>query len=59
MARTRAGYALKRFAIEEYSIAELCQNVHRLDSSLLEGCLVRHSSGVQLLAAPARAADDK
>ena len=23
MARTRAGYALKRFAIEEYSIAEL------------------------------------
>jgi pilus assembly protein CpaE len=41
----------------EYSIAELCQNVHRLDSSLLDSCLVRHSSGVQLLAAPARAAD--
>ena len=40
-----------------YSIAELCQNVRRLDASLLEGCLVPHSSGVQLLAAPARVAD--
>lgn len=40
-----------------YSIAKLCQNVRRLDASLLEGCLVRHSSGVQLLAAPARVAD--
>ena len=40
-----------------YSIAELCQNVRRLDASLLEGCLVRHSSGVQLLAAPTRIAD--
>jgi pilus assembly protein CpaE len=40
-----------------YSIAELCQNVRRLDASLLEGCLVPHSSGVQLLAAPTRVAD--
>lgn len=40
-----------------YSISELCQNVRRLDASLLEGCLVPHSSGVQLLAAPVRAAD--
>lgn len=40
-----------------YSIAELCQNVRRLDASLLEGCLMPHSSGVQLLAAPARVAD--
>ncbi|HUY88105.1 MAG TPA: hypothetical protein VMV10_05195 [Pirellulales bacterium] len=40
-----------------YSISELCQNVRRLDASLLEGCLVPHSSGVQLLAAPARVAD--
>lgn len=37
-----------------YSISELCQNVRRLDASLLEGCLVPHSSGVQLLAAPSR-----
>jgi pilus assembly protein CpaE len=41
----------------EYSIAELCKNVRRLDASLLDGCLIPHSSGVQLLAAPARAAD--
>lgn len=40
-----------------YSIAELCQNVRRLDASLLEGCLVPHSSGVQLLSAPGRVAD--
>lgn len=40
-----------------YSISELCQNVRRLDASLLEGCLVPHSSGVQLLASPLRVED--
>jgi pilus assembly protein CpaE len=40
-----------------YSIADLCVNVRRLDSSLLDGCLMAHSSGVQLLAAPTKSAD--
>lgn len=40
-----------------YTIAELCANVRRLDNSLLEGCLVRHDSGVHLIAAPASFAD--
>ncbi len=37
-----------------YSIVDLCRNLARLDYSLLQGCLIRHASGVQLLAAPAR-----
>lgn len=40
-----------------YTLTDLCQNVDRLDLSLLKGCLVQHSSGVQLLAAPARISD--
>ncbi len=40
-----------------YTLADLCQNAERLDLSLLQGCLTRHDSGVQLLAAPARLAD--
>lgn len=40
-----------------YTLADLCQNSERLDFSLMQGCLTRHDSGVQLLAAPARIAD--
>lgn len=40
-----------------YSLAELCRKIDRLDLSLLNGCLVRHESGVHLLAAPLRLAD--
>ena len=40
-----------------YSLADLCRNVRRLDPSLLEGCMMPHSSGVQLLAAPQKIAD--
>lgn len=40
-----------------HTLSDLCQNIERLDYSLLQGCLVRCDSGVQLLAAPARIAD--
>lgn len=40
-----------------YSIADLCRNVRRLDPSLLEGCMIKHPSGVELLAAPQKIAD--
>lgn len=40
-----------------YTLTDLCQNADRMDLSLLQGCVARHSSGVQLLAAPARIAD--
>ena len=40
-----------------HTIADLCRNMHRMDHSLLLGCLAPCSSGVQLLAAPARIAD--
>lgn len=37
-----------------HTLADLCQNFQRLDHSLIQGCLARCESGVQLLAAPAR-----
>ena len=40
-----------------YSIGDLCQNLRRLDPSLLESCLLSHSSGVELLAASGKIAD--
>lgn len=40
-----------------HTLSDLCQNIERLDYSLLQGCLVRADSGVELLAAPARLAD--
>lgn len=40
-----------------YSIADLCQNIDRLDQSLLQGSMVPHECGIQLLAAPARVSD--
>ena len=40
-----------------HTITDLCRNVDRLDHSLLQGCLASCSSGVKLLAAPARIAD--
>jgi len=39
------------------SLADLCDHVTRLDQSLFEQFLVRHASGVWLLAAPGRMAD--
>ena len=36
-----------------YTLADLCQNVARMDRSLFERSLARHASGVQLLAPPA------
>jgi pilus assembly protein CpaE len=35
-----------------YTLADLCQNVARLDRALFERSLVRHTSGVSLLAPP-------
>jgi pilus assembly protein CpaE len=35
-----------------HTLAELCQNAARMDRSMLERSLVRHSSGVHLLAPP-------
>jgi pilus assembly protein CpaE len=40
-----------------HTISDLCQNIDRLDFSLLQGCLATSKNGVQLLAAPARIAD--
>jgi len=35
-----------------FSVADALRNLHRLDSSLLESYMTRHSSGLQLLAGP-------
>jgi pilus assembly protein CpaE len=35
-----------------HTLADVCQNVTRLDRVMFERCLVRHASGVQLLAPP-------
>lgn len=35
-----------------YSIADLCQNLHRFDMQLFEKILVPHESGIHLLASP-------
>jgi pilus assembly protein CpaE len=35
-----------------YHFFELCENTHRLDSDFLQGFLMQHSSGVDLIAAP-------
>jgi len=39
------------------TLADLCEHVTRLDQSLFEQFLVRHASGVWLLAAPSQASD--
>jgi pilus assembly protein CpaE len=39
------------------SIMDLCRNIHRLDAALLQGVMVRHSSGVEVLAAPSHVED--
>jgi pilus assembly protein CpaE len=36
----------------QYHFFELVHNIHRLDSELLQGFLVKHSSGLHVLAAP-------
>ena len=40
-----------------HTSADLCRNVTRIDQSLLERSLVRHSNGILLLAAPAQIGD--
>jgi pilus assembly protein CpaE len=40
-----------------HTLADLCQNVQRMDRVMFEHSLVKHSSGVQLLAAPRMYAD--
>jgi hypothetical protein len=60
MARTRAGYALKRFAIEEYSIAKLLDGPIRallmksegVDRQTLEYALHPVASALRLRAPP-------
>jgi pilus assembly protein CpaE len=37
-----------------HTLADVCQNIERLDHAMFERCLVRHESGVHLLAAPSR-----
>lgn len=38
--------------VPENSFADISHNYHRLDVSLLRGCMSKHRSGVELLAAP-------
>lgn len=41
-----------RLGEHKYNFFELVQNVHRLDSELLQGFIAKHSSGLHVLAAP-------
>lgn len=38
----------------EHHLADLCRNVNRLDANMFQQSLVRHASGVQVLAAPSK-----
>src|SRR5271157_3551815 len=40
-----------------HTVADLCQNVARIDRVMFEGSLARHSSGVHLLASPLKFSD--
>src|SRR5438093_5468631 len=42
-----------------YTLADVCQNITRLDPLMFEGSLVRHSSGVHLLVPPRQITDIK
>jgi len=42
-----------------YTLADLCQNIARLDRAIFERCLVQHTSGVHLLAPPRNIADSR
>jgi pilus assembly protein CpaE len=37
-----------------YSVADFCRNIGHMDSAMFDQCFMRHSSGVQLIAAPLR-----
>ena len=41
-----------RLGEHKYNFFELVQNIHRLDSELLQGFIAKHSSGLHILAAP-------
>jgi len=38
--------------LPQTTIADLCKNFHRLDSSFLQGAMTRHASGINFLPAP-------
>ncbi|MFO7607011.1 MAG: AAA family ATPase [Desulfurivibrionaceae bacterium] len=38
--------------LPETTIVDICKNFHRLDVSLLKGAMIKHKSGLELLAAP-------
>jgi pilus assembly protein CpaE len=40
-----------------HSIADFCQHSNRMDESMFENCLVKHTNGLALLAAPQRHQD--
>jgi pilus assembly protein CpaE len=40
-----------------HSLADLCANAARIDRTMFEDCLMKHATGVQLLAAPQRLED--
>jgi pilus assembly protein CpaE len=40
-----------------HTLADLCTNAQRMDQGMFENCLVRHASGVHLLAAPQKFRD--
>jgi pilus assembly protein CpaE len=40
-----------------HTLADLCSNAERMDHGMFENCLVQHSSGVHLLAAPQKFRD--
>lgn len=42
-----------------YTLADLCQNVSRLDRAIFERCLIQHESGVHLLAPPRNISDSR
>jgi pilus assembly protein CpaE len=45
--------------VPENTIADLCSNFEKLDDTLLRGAMIRHASGLQLLAAPLHPEDSE
>jgi pilus assembly protein CpaE len=45
--------------LPETTIVDICRNFHRLDVSLLKGAMIKHKSGLDLLAAPVSPEDYK
>jgi pilus assembly protein CpaE len=45
--------------VPENTIADLCSNFQKLDDTMLQGAMIRHASGLQLLAAPLHPEDSE